>query len=141
MVTENDNWTNQVFNDTPSTKSSTIILDNDNNNILTVEVAESCRQTKTIRIRLPQSPFNGTIDNSNIRPRPIPLFTVSTVNYQCCRLLKDHSITDGYQDRETTALLLLSPSPQLRIINTSRRRVLEKDIQLHSGQKKKRYSY
>jgi len=52
--TDNGNGINQFVNDNPFTKLSTIILDNDDNNGSTVEVAKSIRQTKTIRIRLPQ---------------------------------------------------------------------------------------
>ena len=90
VVTENRNGTKQVVNDTPSTKSRTIILDNEDNNRSSVQIAGRSRQTKKIRIRLPQSPFNDTVNNSNIRPKLIPFSTISIVNYQCGRLLKKH---------------------------------------------------
>ena len=99
MVTDKGKGTNQVINDTPSTISRPIILDDEDNNRSYVEVSERSRQSKKIRIRLPQPPFNNTVKNSNIIPRFIPLSTVSTVNYQYRRLLKDNYITTGYQDR------------------------------------------
>ena len=132
-VTDNGNMTNQVINDTPSTISRHIILEDEDKNRSSVGVTERSRQSKKIRTRLPQSNFNETVNNSNIRPRLTPLFTVSTVIYQCGRLLKDNSITTGYHDRKTTTLPSLFPLPQLRTINTTRKRILEKDIQLHSG--------
>ena len=88
--------TNQVINDTPSTISRHIILEDEDKNRSSVGVTERSRQSKKIRTRLPQSNFNETVNNSNIRPRLISLSTVSTVNYQCERLLKDNSITTGY---------------------------------------------
>ena len=136
MITENGNRTKQVVNDKPSTKLRTIILDNDDNTRSTVEVADNSQQTKTIRIRLPQSPFNDMVNNSNIRSRLIPLSTMSTVNYQYGRLLEGHSITAGYQERETTTLQALSPSPQLRTKNTRRKWVSVNDIQIYSGKNK-----
>ena len=141
-ISEHEDDTTQVVNDNPSTKSGTLILDNDDNNKSNVAVADNSQQTKTMRIRLPHSPFNKMVNNSNMQPRLIPYSTVSTGNYQCGRLLKKHSITVGYQERETTAFQSLSPSPQLRIIQTSRKRVRVNNIQIHCGQKKtKRHSY
>ena len=124
MVTEHNDGTKQFVNDNIFTK------------LLTVEIADNSKQTKTIRIWLPQSPFHDTVNNSNIRPRLIPLSTVSTANYQCGRLLKGYSITAGCQKRETTALQSFSPSPHLRTINTSKKLVCVNNIQIHSGQKK-----
>lgn len=102
----------------PSTKSSKIILDNDDNNRSTVEVADNSQQNKTIRIRLPQSPFNDTINNKNVQLRLIPQSTVSTVNYQCGRLPKAYLITMEYQERESATLQSLPTSPQIQTINT-----------------------
>ena len=45
------------------------------------------------------------------RPRLIPYSIVSTVNYQCGRLLKDHSAITTVMETETTTVQLLSPSP------------------------------
>ena len=87
MVTKNGNGTKQVVNDTPSAKSRTIILDNEDNNRSSIGVAERCRPTTTIMIRIPQPSINVTVNNSNIRLIHILLSTVSTVNYQCRLLL------------------------------------------------------
>ena len=135
-VTDHSNGTKKFVNDNPSSKLSTFIWDNDDNNRSTMEVANNSQQTKTKRMRLSQSPFNETVNNSNIHPRLISLSTVSTVNYQCGWLLKSHSIAAGYQERETTALQSLSPSSKYWAINTSRKRVCVNNIQIHSGKKK-----
>ena len=79
-VTDHGNETKQFVNNNPSIKSSTLILDNNDNNRSTVVVAENSRQTKIIRIRLPRSSNKDTVNNSNRRARLIRLSTVSTIN-------------------------------------------------------------
>ena len=85
--------TTHIIDANPSTTSATIGVKNDNDTTSIVEVA-----TNTIRIGYPQTPFQ------DIRPRLIPYSTVSTINYQCGRLLKYHSIMTEYLERETTTI-------------------------------------
>lgn len=123
MVTENGNETKQVVNDTQSTKLKTTILDNEHNNRSSVEIAKRCRQTKKSGYGYHNhiSMTRLTIAILDRDSSHFSLFTVSTVNYQCERLLKEHYITAGYQDRKTTILPSLFPSPQLKTMNISRK--------------------
>ena len=114
-----------VVDANPSTTSATIGMENDNDTTSIVKVA-----TNIIRIGYPHTPFQDT------RPRLIPYSTVSTINYQYDRLLKDHSIMMEYLERETTTIQSFPPSPQLRTIQPSRKRDRENNNKLHYGQKK-----
>ena len=73
---------------------------------------------------------------TDIRPRIIPYSIVSTINYQCDCLLKDHSNMKSYMEKETATVQLLSPSPQLRTIQTSRKRVHSNNTNHHSEKRK-----
>ena len=121
-VSEHEVGTTQVVNDNPSTTSDTLGEENDDEYKSTVEVADNNQQPKTIEIGFPQSPFN------DIRPRLIPYLTVSTINYQYGRLLKDHSIMAGCQERETMTFQSFYPSLQLRTIQTLRKQVCVNNI-------------
>ena len=117
--------TTHVVNANPSATSDTMGVANSNDITSIVEVA-----TNKIKIGYPQVPFK------DIRPIIIPYSTVSTINYQCGRLLKDHSIMAEYLGRETMTIQSFSPSPHLRTIQISRKRDGENNNKLHSGQKK-----
>ena len=66
------------------------------------------------------------------RPRLIPYSIVSSVNYQCGRLLKAHLVIPTLMERETTTVQLLSPSSQKRshssnVNHPSKKRKQQKD--------------
>ena len=54
------------------------------------------------------------VNSTKKKPRLIPYSIVSSVNYQCGRLLKDHFVIPTFMETETTTVQLLSPSSQKR---------------------------